>query len=136
MKKLKKLFLLAIAALLIVTVASCGGKSTRNTSVPLSNLVPTDIVASSGDHTVTNKLFYDRLRVKGYDTVLNNIKIGLFKDEYDYVKSQINLNDATVNDYEQDLFDAYAADIFSTSSADTIKDLEEKDRDKYIQRYI
>lgn len=136
MKKLKKLFLLTIAALLIVTLASCGGKDTRNTSVPLSNLVPTDVVASSGDHTVTNKLFYDRLRAKGYDTFLNNIKIGLFKDEYDYVKSQINLNDATVNDYEQDLFDAYAADIFSTSSADTIKDLEEKDRDKYIQRYI
>lgn len=136
MRKTKKLFLLCSAGLLALSVASCTKKEVRNTSVPLGNLDTSSVVASNGDYVLKNDLFYSRLRSKGYNTVLNQIKKSLFAAEYDFVKSQINLSDSIVTDEEQDLFDAYASDIYGTASATQIEELEEKDKDISIQKYI
>ncbi|MDE6661444.1 MAG: hypothetical protein K2J93_06450, partial [Anaeroplasmataceae bacterium] len=136
MRKHNKLFLLCSAGLLALSVASCRKNDVRNTSIPLGNLDTSAVVASNGDFELKNDLFYSRLRYKGYNTVLNQIKKSLFAKEYDYVKSQIDLSDSVITDEEQDLFEAYASDIFATTSATDIKDLEEKDRDKAIQKYI
>ncbi|MDE7263321.1 MAG: hypothetical protein K2N64_01490 [Anaeroplasmataceae bacterium] len=136
MRNYKKFFLLCSVGLLALSVASCDKKEKRNTSVPLSDLDTSTVIASSKDHEVNNGLFYTRLRTKGYNTVLNEIRKSLFEEEYAFVTSQINLNDSTVNDYEQELFDSYANDIFGTSSISSIEDLSEKDRDIAIQKFI
>lgn len=136
MKNYKKFFLLCSAGLLALSVASCDNKEKINTSVPLSDLDTSAVIASSGDFSVDNGLFYTRLRAKGYNTVLNEIRKSLFEEEYTFVTSQINLSDSTVTDYEQELFDAYANDIFGTSSVSSIEDLSESDRDIAIQKFI
>ncbi|MDE6655598.1 MAG: hypothetical protein K2J85_01240, partial [Anaeroplasmataceae bacterium] len=46
------------------------------------------------------------------------------------------MSDSDVNDYEQELFNAYASDIFGSYSATYIKDLTEEDRDKAVQKFI
>ncbi|MDE6945806.1 MAG: hypothetical protein K2P14_01345, partial [Anaeroplasmataceae bacterium] len=131
MKKLRKIFLLVASLLLALTISSCTDKEVRNTSIPMGAIDTQATVANSGDYTVNNEIYYNKLRSKGYDTVFNQIKIALFRADYDFVKSQINLSDSDVNTYEQKLFDAYASDIFSTSSAKTIKDLTVEQRDTY-----
>lgn len=136
MKKLNKVLFFCSAGLLALSITSCKSKDIRNTSVPMGNLNTSLVLASSKDNKVQNDVFYSRLRYKGYNTVLNQIKIGLYQEEYEFVKSQINLSDSTVNDYEQDLFDSYARDLFSTTSTTTIEDYTEEERDKYIQKYI
>ncbi len=136
MKKLRKIFLLVASLLLALTISSCTDKEVRNTSIPMGAIDTQATVANSGDYTVNNEIYYNKLRSKGYDTVFNQIKIALFRADYDFVKSQINLSDSDVNTYEQKLFDAYASDIFSTSSAKTIKDLTVEQRDTYIEKYI
>lgn len=136
MKKLNKVLFFCSAGLLALSVTSCKPKDVRNTSVPMGNLDTSLILASSQDMKVQNDVFYSRLRYKGYNTVLNQIKKGLFAEEYEFVKSQINLSDSVVNDYEQDLFDSYARDLFSTTSASAVEDYTEEERDKYIQKYI
>ncbi|MCM1131631.1 MAG: hypothetical protein NC310_01045 [Roseburia sp.] len=136
MRKHNKLFLLCSAGLLALSVVSCKKKEVRNTSVPLGNLNMSAVVATNGDYKLENNLYYSRLRNKGYNTVFNQIKKALFAEEYAYVKSQIDLSDSTVTDEEQDLFDAYASDVFGSSSVSTIKDLEEEDLDTSIQKYI
>ncbi|MDE5856492.1 MAG: hypothetical protein K2H06_05550, partial [Anaeroplasmataceae bacterium] len=136
MRKPNKLFLLCSAGLLALSVASCGKKEVRNTSIPLGNINTSSVIATNGDYVLKNDLFYTRLRAKGYNTVFNKIKKSLFAEEYDFVKSQINLSDSIVTDEEQDLFDSYASDLFGTSSATQIEDLEDKDKEKSIQKYI
>lgn len=136
MKKCNKLLFLCSAGLLALSVASCTKTVARNTSVPLSNLDTSAIIAKSGDFSITNDFYYTRLRYKGYSTVLNEIKKDLYTEEYAFVKSQIDLTDNEVTEYEQDLFDSYASDIYGSSSVSTLKDLEEKDRDVMIQKYI
>ena len=112
MKKLNKVLFFCSAGLLALSITSCKSKDIRNTSVPMGNLNTSLVLASSKDNKVQNDVFYSRLRYKGYNTVLNQIKIGLYQEEYEFVKSQINLSDSTVNDYEQELFDSYARDLF------------------------
>lgn len=136
MKKYNKLFLLSSAALLALSLASCKGKEARNTKVPLSNLDTSSIIATNGDFKLTGDVFYDRLRFKGYNTVTNQLKKALYFEEYDFVKSQINLSDDVVNDYEQELFDSYASDLFGTNSFEGISNLTEEKRDTSIQKYI
>lgn len=136
MKKFNKVFLLSSAALLALSLAACGSKNVRNTKVPLSNLDTSSIIATNGDYKVTGDVFYDRLRFKGYTTVTNQLKKALYFEEYDFVKSQINLADSLVNEYEQELFDAYATDVFGTKSYEAISDLTEENRNKSIQKYI
>nr|MDE5546144.1 hypothetical protein [Anaeroplasmataceae bacterium] len=136
MRKHNKLFLLCSAGLLALSVASCGGKEVRNTSVPLGNLNTSSVIASNGDVVLKNDLFYSRLRSKGYNTVVNQIKKSLFAEEYDFVKSQINLNDSVVTDEEQDLFNSYASEIFGTSSKTQLQDFDEEAKEKSIQKFI
>ncbi len=136
MKKLRKVFLLAIALLFVVSLAACKNKTARNTSVPLGSLSTDTVVAQSGDYKITNAIYYDQLRSSGYDTVLNNIKKKLFKKELDEVKAQINFGDNQVTDYEQELFDAYAVDVYQSSEADNLKSLDEKKLNQNIQKYI
>ncbi|MDE7094959.1 MAG: hypothetical protein K2O23_00570, partial [Anaeroplasmataceae bacterium] len=136
MRKHNKLFLLCSAGLLALSVASCKPKEVRNTSIPLGNLDTSAVVASNGEFELKNDLFYSRLRSKGYNTVLNQIKKSLFAEEVEYVKSQINLSDSVVTDEEQDLFDSYAREIYGTSSQTQLEDFDEEDKDKAIQKYI
>lgn len=136
MRKPNKLLLLCSAGLLALSVASCTKKETRNTSVPLGNLDTSSVIASNGDYVLKNDLFYTRLRSKGYNTVLNQIKKSLFASEYEFVQSQINLSDSTVTEEEQELFDSYANDIYGASSAKAINALEEEDKNVSIQKYI
>lgn len=136
MKKLRKVFLLAIALLFVVSLAACKNKTARNTSVPLGSISTDTVVAQSGDYKITNGIYYDQLRSSGYDTVLNNIKKKLFKKELDEVKAQINLGDNQVTDYEQELFDAYAVDVYQSSDVDNLKSLEEEKLNQNIQKYI
>ena len=136
MKKYNKLFVLSSAALLALSLASCGKKDVRNTSVPLASLDTSAVIATNGDYKLTNDVFYDRLRYKGFTTVSNQIKKALFKEEYEFVKSQINLSDSTITDYEQELFDSYATDIFGTSSYKAVEKLTDDNLDTAIQKYI
>ncbi|MDE7161723.1 MAG: hypothetical protein K2N65_03075, partial [Anaeroplasmataceae bacterium] len=136
MKKHNKLFILSSAALLAISLASCRGKDVRNTTVPLSNLDTSAVIASDGDSKLTNEVFYDRLRSKGFSTISKQIRKALFKEEYDFVKSQINLSDSEINDYEQELFDSYASAIFETKSYKALKDLKDEDLETLIQKYI
>ncbi len=136
MKKLNKVLFLCSAGLLALSVTSCKNKVVRNTAVPMGDINTSLVLASSKDHKVQNDVFYSRLRYKGYNTVLNQLKKGLFSEEYTFVKSQINLNDSVVNDYEQELFDLYARDLYSTSSYEALSDYTEEERDTYIQKYI
>lgn len=91
MKTLKKLSLLLVAFLCMVSLASCQEPEVRNTSVPTADLNSSAVIATSGDYSVTNDIFYAKLRVNGYTTVLNKIKSTLFSSELEYVKGQINL---------------------------------------------
>ncbi len=136
MKTLKKLSLLLVAFLCMVSLASCQEPEVRNTSVPTADLNSSAVIATSGDYSVTNDIFYAKLRVNGYTTVLNKIKSTLFSSELEYVKGQINLGDATVNDYEQDLFDVYASDVFGTSSADSIEAFDEDELTTLFEKLI
>ncbi len=136
MKTLKKLSLLLVAFLCMVSLASCQEPEVRNTSVPTADLNSSAVIATSGDYSVTNDIFYAKLRANGYTTVLNKIKSTLFSSELEYVKGQINLGDATVNDYEQDLFDVYASDVFGTSSADSIEAFDEDELTTLFEKLI
>ncbi len=138
MKRFKKLFLLVIAAIFILSLASCKNKEVRNTSVPLGELASTQsqvIATASHDTSITQEKYYTRLRANGYNTFLDNVKKALFKAELDEVKSQIDLNDNKVNDYEQELFDAYSSDLYLTADADDLKDLKEKDINTRIRKF-
>lgn len=136
MRKHNKLFLLCSAGLLALSVASCKKKEVRNTFVPYGNLNMSAVVATNGDYKLENNLYYSRLRNKGYNTVLNQIKKSLFAEEYEYVKKQINLSDSVVTDEEQDLFDSYSSSIFGSSTVSTIKELDEETLELSIQKYI
>ncbi len=138
MKRFKKLFLLVIAAIFILSLASCKNKEVRNTSVPLGELASTQsqvIATAKHDVSITQEKYYTRLRANGYNTFLNNVKKALFNKELDEVKNQIDLNDGKVNDYEQELFDAYSSDLYLTASADALKDVAEKEIDTRIRKY-
>lgn len=139
MKRLKKFSFLLAAVLVIISLASCKTKETRNTDIPLGTLADTlnDTIATAKDDTILTKgQFYTRLRANGYNTVSTAVQQVLFKNEIDYVTSQINLTDNSVNDYEQELFDAFAADIYQTSSGKTLKDLKPKEISTRVQKYI
>lgn len=136
MKKFKKIFLMSIALLFVVTLASCKGKEVRNTSVPMGSLDTSTAIAASGSYTIQNGLYYTRLRATNYTLVENKIKEKLFAKEMDLVKSQINLSNSIVTDEEEALFDAYATDIYGTATAKSIKSLTDDEKETAIQKYI
>lgn len=136
MKKLNKLLFLSSAGLLALSVASCSKKENRNLEIPMGNLDTSAIIAKNDDYQLKNDLFYTRLRYKGYNTVLNEIKKSLFNEEYTFVKSQINLSDSTVTDYEQELFDSFANEVFGASTATAIKKLDDDEKETSIQKII
>ena len=136
MKKIKKLFSLVTLFLLIVTLASCDSSTPINTTVPTSSLDLNSVVASAGDFEVKNDLYYTRLRALGYDTVYKNIRKVLFAEEYAYIQTQINFDNKLDNDYEEELFDAYASDLFATNNPETFEDYTDEEVTEYIAKYI
>ncbi|MDE5715773.1 MAG: hypothetical protein K2I42_06525 [Anaeroplasmataceae bacterium] len=136
MKKFKKLFLMTIALLFVVTLASCKNKEVRNTSIPMGNLDTSIAIAASGNHTIQNGLYYTRLRASNYNLVDSKIKEKLFAKEIELVKSRINLSNNIVTDEEEDLFDSYATDIYGTATAKSIKKLTDDEKETAIQKYI
>ena len=135
MRKIKRLFLAVAALLFVISLASCDNTK-RNTSTPMGNIDGSTVIASAGDTTLTADVFYSQLRNQGYTTVVNNIKSNLFAKEIQEVKAAFNFSDSEVNDYERELFDAYAASIFGTTDVEEIKELEAEDLDKSIAKFV
>ena len=106
--KIKKLFLLIASLLFLISLSSCGGKSLRNTTVPMGSINTSSIVASSHEFELTNGDYYSLLRSKGYDSFFAELQKALFWEEYQTVKSEVNLTDAVTTDTEQAIFDTVA----------------------------
>ncbi len=136
MKKINKLLFLSSAGLLALSVASCSKKETRNIEVPMGNLDTSLIIAQNEDYQLKNDLFYTRLRYKGYNTVLNEIKKALYAEEYSFVKSEINLSDSKVTDSEQELFNSFASEVYGASTKTAMNKLKDEDKEKSIQKVI
>ena len=73
MKAIKKILLVFVALLAIVTTSSCG-KDKRNTAVPFADLNKADTVASIENATLTVGDYYARLRATGYNTFYTELK--------------------------------------------------------------
>ena len=136
MRKIKRLLLIVSAFLFAITLASCDDEN-RNTSTPMGNISSSNVVATAGEYTLYEDVFYHQLRNQGYNTVLNKIKYHLFQEEVAEVEALLdftNTNDVT--DYERQLFDSYASSIYGTTSVEKIKDLKEEDLNKNINQFI
>lgn len=136
MKNIKKILLMIAVLVITITLSSCTTTQIRNTKTPTGNLDLSTVIASSGDYDVTNDVYYSKLRANGYSTVLREIQSTLYAEELSEVLLNINLGDNEVNDFEKELFDSYASDLFQTSDAETIKNLEADELDTLIQKFI
>ena len=135
MRNIKRLFLIVSTFLFAVSLASCDNTK-RNTTTPTGDINSTSVIAKAGENNLTADVFYSQLRNQGYNTVLNSIKSNLFANEISEVKASFNFTDSQVNDYERELFDAYAAAIYGTTDVEAINDMEEADRNKAIAQFI
>lgn len=136
MRKIKRLFLVVSAFLFAITLASCGDEN-RNTSTPMGKISSSNVVATAGEYTLYEDVFYNQLRNQGYNTVLNNIKLNLFAEEVNQVKALLDFTDTTdVNEYERQLFDSFSSSIYGTTSVEEIKNLKEEDLNKHINQFI
>ena len=135
MRTPKKLLITLLAATSIVTLSSCNSDA-RNTSIPMGNINTESEIASIKDTKLTNGKYYTRLRASGYETVHNQIKKALFKTELAAVNNKIKLDDDTVTDVEQDVFDAIANALFSSTDKETIEKLTDEEIDAKIKKYI
>ena len=81
MKK-KILALTSVLALAGLTLASCGGTE-RNTTTPTGSLDLNASVATAenGKYTLSNGMYYNRLRYSASSLVTNKIKAALYKNE-------------------------------------------------------
>lgn len=134
--KIKKLFLLIASLLFLISLSSCGGKSLRNTTVPMGSINTSSIVASSHEFELTNGDYYSLLRSKGYDSFFAELQKALFWEEYQTVKSEVNLTDAVTTDTEQAIFDTVASALYGSSSAKTVEKLSEKEKNTKIRQYM
>lgn len=136
MKNIKKLLLVITTITLIITLSSCASNN-RNTSVPMGSIDTSSIVASTGEHQLTNGEYYSRLRANGgYDTFLAQLQKTLFADEYATILTEINLTDSNVTDTEQTIFDSISSSIFSTSVGKDVEKIKATEMNKMIQRFI
>ena len=163
MKRFKKLLFVALTLIFVLTIASCKQKSTRNTVVPYGNLDLDAVVAeSSKDITLTTNTYYSRLRTKGYDIFLEEIKKNLYEDEINAITKLVNsssLNDLTTEErkvlsYEEDkeidtvrydelkeifiseLSASILNSIFSSTDAYTINSKTSKEKETSIIKYV
>lgn len=90
MKYLKKIVLAALIVVFGVTISSCSNKTTRNTTTPYGNLnLSTTVASSSKDISLTLDQYYSRLRTKGYDLVINEMKQIIYKNEINAITNLI-----------------------------------------------
>ncbi|MCR5350592.1 MAG: hypothetical protein K6E20_06350 [Acholeplasmatales bacterium] len=103
--KLKKLSLIASLGILTLGIASCGGSSSssKNSTTPYGNLDLNATVATATDNvtgqtfSVSNQVYYDKLRFNGYDILNNKLNEVIYKNEIAALKAVFD-ND-NVNDY-------------------------------------
>ncbi len=163
MKRFKRFLFVALTLIFVLTIASCKQKSTRNTVVPYGNLDLDAVVAeSSKDITLTTNTYYSRLRAKGYDIFLEEIKKNLYEDEINAITklvSSSSLNDLTTEErkilsYEEDteidtvrydelkeifiseLSASILNSIFSSTDAYTINSKTTKEKETSIIKYV
>ena len=105
MKKLhKSLISLTGVGLMGLALASCGSKSTRNSSIPYANIYNSDTVIATATNDLTNEemsmtlgQFYSRLRYSGYTLITQNIRKMMYENEYNAVKEVIANETLTSN---------------------------------------
>lgn len=166
MKSFKRIVSFALVGMLGVSLASCGGKEKRNTVVPYEGIdLNATIATSDKDITLNNKELYTRLRVKGYDLLLEEIKKDIYKNEITAVTNLISstsysdLSDADKktlaynNDeennsiteerytelkelYSEDISTTLANNIFSSSDKYTVDMLSDEEKEQKILKYI
>ena len=95
MKK-KILALTSVLALAGLTLASCGGTE-RNTTTPTGSLDLNASVATAenGKYTLSNGMYYNRLRYSASSLVTNKIKAALYKNELAAITELFKSNSAT-----------------------------------------
>ncbi len=164
MKKFKRLFTFLVLVILLLTIASCGGKkSTRNTTVPYGEMDLSTIVAKSNDKNIelTQGTFYSRLRAKGYDIFFEELKKVVYSKELNALKELIksssfsDLSETTLKnlsfketpitarDYDdlkkinlEYLSNSILSSIFSSSNIYTINGKTDKEIQKNIDQYV
>lgn len=165
MKFIKKFLILALFAVLGISIASCSTNK-RNTIVPYGDLDLNATVATSEKNiTLTNNELYSRFRAKGYDILTEAIKNEFYKAEYTALTNLINSesydslsdNDKKVLAYNNDNEDntitedrynelkkltletistTLANNIFGTSSKYEIDSMTEDEKEQSIKKYI
>lgn len=135
MKAIKKILLVFVLLLVIVTTSSCG-KDKRNTVVPYGDLKLSETVASIEGSTLTVEDYYSRLRASGYNVFYENLQKALFAEELAAAKAEVNLSDANVTETEQEIFDAVAKSIYSTAEEDKLNELTAEEIQTAVLKYI
>lgn len=97
MKYIKRLFLMIIASIIIISLTSCSSESTRNQSIPYGSLDKDSIIATStlSDGTTLEYnlgQFYAALRKNGNSTFTDEVKKILYADEYNSLISLMDTN--------------------------------------------
>lgn len=97
MKKFKGLFSLVVCLLLLVTLASCKSKESRNTIVPYGDIDLNSTVATAKDNSMSLSMndYYSRLRYKGADIFNNELKKVMYAEELAALKALVKSNSIT-----------------------------------------
>lgn len=132
MKSIKRLFSLVITLALLISLAACGSKTTRNTTVPYGSLNLDTIVAQSNDKDIELKLsdYYNRLRAKGYDIFTTELKMMMYEDEFSALKALLSSD--SMSDLTSDELKTLSYKAFKDGSISTTDEYEEL-KELYIE---
>lgn len=132
MKNIKKLFSLVICLLLLVTLASCNKKETRNTVVPYGNLDLNSTVATAKNDSLSLSMndYYSRLRYKGADIFNSELKKVIYSDELNALKALVKSNSIS------DLTSEQLKVLSYKSLKDTSAKISESEYDELKEQYI
>ncbi len=160
--KAKRLFSLLLAGGLLLSLGSCKEKEERNTIVPYGSLDTNATIATSNkDFSLSFNDYYNSLRYSGYELVTSQIKKTFYADEasailnliksasyadlssadkltLSYTDQEIDedrYNDLKI-DYSDEFSNYFINAIFSTTSVETLKTMEQKKIDESITKYI
>ena len=129
----KSIIALPILGLSLSMLVSCGTKV--NSKTPYGTLSDTNVYASLGNNTISEKGLYNLMRNNGYSEVISNLKNQLFSDII--TNEKYFAYDETKDSYDYYLLNSNVINaIYGTSTVSAYKALTSKDKEQKAKQYV